>query len=96
MGFGSVSIPAIFEPELLYGVLPDGSIVFSDSSTYRLKLASPDGGASVERVITRPISPQPVTPAIQRAWHEQQAADLVRAERAGWRSLGRVGVPLLP
>ncbi|MDE2783457.1 MAG: 6-bladed beta-propeller [Gemmatimonadota bacterium] len=96
MGFGSVSIPAIFEPELLYGVLPDGSIVFSDSSTYRLKLTSPDGGASVHRVITRPIGPQPVTPAIQRAWHEQQAADLVRAERAGWRSLGRVGVPFYP
>ena len=96
MGFGPMSMPAIFEPELLYGVLPDGSIVFSDSSTYRLKLASPDGGARVERVITRPISPQPVTPAIQRAFHEQQAADLDRAERAGWTTLGRVDVPFYP
>ncbi|MXX71573.1 MAG: hypothetical protein F4Y73_06885 [Gemmatimonadetes bacterium] len=96
MGFGSVSMPAIFEPELLYSVLPDGSIVFSDSSTYRLKLASPDGVARVQRVITRPVSPQPVTPAIQRAWHEQQAADLDRAERAGWRTLGRVDVPFYP
>lgn len=96
MGFGSISTPAIFEPELLYGVLPDGAIVFSDSSTYRLKLASPDGGARVERLITRPISPQPVTPAIKRAWHEQQASDLVRAERAGWTTLGRVDVPFYP
>ena len=96
MGFGSISTPAIFEPELLYGVLPDGTIVFSDSSTYRLKLASPDGGARVERVITRPISPEPVTPAIQRAWHEQQAEDLDQAERAGWTTLGRVDVPFYP
>lgn len=96
MGFGSISTPAIFEPELLYGVLPDGTIVFSDSSTYRLKLASHDGGARVERLITRPISPQPVTPAIERAWHEQQASDQVRAERAGWTTLGRVDVPFYP
>lgn len=96
MGFGSVSMPAIFEPELLYGVLPDGTIVFSDSSTYKLRLASPDGGARVERVITRPISPQPVTPAMQRAFHEQQAVDLDRAARAGWRTLGRVDVPFYP
>ena len=96
MGFGSISMPAIFEPELLYGVVPDGTIVFSDSSTYRLKLASPDGSARVERVITRPISPQPVTPAIQRTWHEQRASEQVRAERAGWRSLGRVDVTFYP
>ncbi len=96
MGFGSISTPAIFEPELLYGVLPDGTIVFSDSSTYRLKLASPDGSARVERLITRPISPKPVTPAIQRAWHEQQASDLVRAEQVGWTTLGRVDVPFYP
>ena len=88
MGFGRVSMPAIFEPELLYGVLPDGTIVFSDSSTYKLKLTSPDGGARLARVITRPISPQPVTPTMQRAWHAQQAAEQLRAERAGWRSLG--------
>ncbi|MDE0359361.1 MAG: hypothetical protein OXN92_16690 [Gammaproteobacteria bacterium] len=96
MGFGSVSMPAIFEPELLYGVLPDGTIVFSDSTTYRLKLASSDGGARVERVVIRPISPQPVTPAIRRAWQEQRAADRVRAERAGWRSLGRADVSFYP
>lgn len=98
MGFGPISMPAIFEPELLYGVLPDGSIVFSDSSTYRLKLTSPDsdGGARLARVITRPIGPQPVTPTMQKAWHARQAADQLRAERAGWRSLGRVDVSFYP
>ena len=96
MGFGSISLPAIFEPELLYGVLPDGTIVFSDSSTYKLKLTPPDAGRRVGRVVTRPISPQPVTPAVQRTWHERQAAENLRAERAGWRSLGRVDVAFYP
>ena len=33
---------------------------------------------------------------MQRAFHEQQAADLDRAGRAGWRTLGRVDVPFYP
>jgi len=95
MGFGSISMAAIFQPELLYGVLPDGTIVFSDSSTYKLKLTRPDG-KRVERVITRPIAPQPVTATMQMAWREQRAADQLRAERAGWTSLGSFDPPFYP
>ncbi|MCY4399711.1 MAG: hypothetical protein OXE96_10285 [Gemmatimonadetes bacterium] len=96
MGFGSMSMPAILEPELLYGMLPDGTVVFSDSSTYKLKLTPPDGRTHVERVITRSIYPQPVTATMQEAWHEQQAAELLRAERAGWTSLGSFDVAFYP
>ena len=96
MGFGSMSMPAIFEPELLYGMLPDGTVVFSDSSTYKLKLTPPDGRTHVERVITRSINPQPVTGAMQEAWHDQQEAELLRAERAGWTSLGSFDVAFYP
>ncbi len=96
MGFGSMSMPAIFEPELLYGMLPDGTVVFSDSSTYKLKLIPPDGRARVERVITRPFNPQPVTAMMQEAWHEQQAAERLRAERAGWTTFASFDVPFYP
>ena len=96
MGFGSMSMSAIFQPELLYGMLPDGTVVFSDSSTYKLKLTPPDGRTHVERVITRSINPQPVTATIQDAWHDQQAAERLRAERAGWTSLGSFDVPFYP
>ena len=96
LGFGSMSTPAIFEPELLYGMLPDGTIVFSDSSTYKLKLTPPDRRTHVERVIVRSINPQPVTRAVQEAWHEQQEAELLRAERAGWTLLGSFDVAFYP
>ena len=87
-GFGSITLPTVFEPELLFGVLPDGTVVHSDSSAYHLKLTPPDA-SRVERVITRPISPRPVTPAVQEAYLKQRDAEwearLRRAEQAGRR-----------
>ncbi len=63
----------VFEPDILMGVLLDGRVVFSDSSAYALKITG-DGGTSVESVITRPLEPQPVTPAIEEAEMERQQA----------------------
>ncbi len=87
-GFGSLTQPAVFEPELLFGVLPDGTVVHSDSSAYHLKLTPPDASL-VERVITRPINPRPVTPAVQEAYRKQSDAErearVRRAEQAGRR-----------
>ena len=87
-GFGSITQPAVFEPELLFGVLPDGTVVHSDSSAYHLKLTPPDA-SRVERVIMRPITPGPVTPAVQEAYRKQrdaeQEARFRRAEQAGRR-----------
>lgn len=59
----------IFEPELLAGVLPNGNIVYSDSSTFALKIASADGGGHFQ-TITRPILPEPVTPSVEEAYHD--------------------------
>lgn len=63
--------PPHFEPLLLMGLLPDGGIVYSDSSAYTLKVAAPDDG-SLSRTITRPIHPQPVTPRIQELARQRQ------------------------
>jgi len=62
-----LSPPPVFEPRLLAGALPDGSIVHSDSSAYALKITPPDA-RKVTRVIRRPLRPEPVTPAIRREY----------------------------
>jgi 6-bladed beta-propeller len=54
-----ISAARAFEPALLTGVLPDGRVVLSDSSTYALKLISGEGG--LQSVIRRPIAPRRVT-----------------------------------
>ena len=78
----------VFEPEVLAAVLPDGRVVFSDSSAYALKVTG-DGDPGVARIITRPLDPEPVTPAIERA--ETDRRDSVRvalgAPAAGQRML---------
>ncbi|MCY3679258.1 MAG: 6-bladed beta-propeller [Gemmatimonadetes bacterium] len=71
---GSMSIPALFEPRLLVGVLPDGGIAHSDSSAYALKV-TPPGGRMVERIIRRPFRPEALTPAVQRDYEERRAAE---------------------
>ena len=72
--------PPQFEPLLLMGLLPDGGIVYSDSSAYTLKLAAPDDG-SPSRIITRPIHPQPVTPRIEElARQKREEAQVTPAQ----------------
>ena len=75
-----VGFPAHFEPPLLVGILPDGGIVHSDSSTYALKI-TPSGSREVARMIRRPFEPEPVTPAMERDYEERRAA-LVSEQRA--------------
>ena len=53
-----------FEPRLRMTLLPDGGIVYADSSAYALKVTAPDGGGLV-RTITRPIQPRTVTRRIE-------------------------------
>ena len=54
-----------FEPGFHWDVLLDGTIAYSDSTAYAIKLASPDG--SVTDVLRRPLSPEPVSARIRRA-----------------------------
>jgi len=65
--------PLVFEPPLLAGVLPDGSIVHSDSSAYELKVTPPDAG-EVARIMRRPLRPEPVTPKVEKDYAEEQEA----------------------
>ena len=94
LGMGQTTV---FEPEVLAAVLPDGRVVFSDSSAYALKVTG-DGDPGVARIVTRPLDPEPVTPAIERA--EMDRRDSVRvavgAPAAGQRILqfpGSDGTP---
>ena len=54
-----------FEPEFHWDVLPDGTIAYSDSSAYAIKLARPDG--SVTDVLRRPLSPERVSQRVRQA-----------------------------
>ena len=54
-----VGPPVAFGPLMLMGVLPDGSVAFSDSTAYSIKIARP--GADVWRIMRRPLRPIPVT-----------------------------------
>ena len=69
-----------FEPPLQMSLLPDGGIVYADSSSYALKVAAPDGGGLV-RTITRPIPPRPVTPRIE-AEHKRKQEEIGEERRA--------------
>jgi hypothetical protein len=75
-----------FEPQLYAAALPDGGVVVSDSSAYALRLIGPDGG--VRRTLQRPLRPQRVTPAMERAERERRLASLTSggvtmSDRAG-------------
>ena len=77
-----------FIPRLAVGALPDGAVAYTDSSAYAIKVISPDG--NLVRVLTRPISPEPVTDRIKEAEIQRQLAllegtDNLGADRAGGR-----------
>ena len=58
-----------YEPPFLAGVLPDGSVVHSDSSAYALQVTPPDA-SRVDRVIRRPLRPRPVTREMEDTYNE--------------------------
>ena len=80
--FGGLVMPGIFEPRLLAGVLPDGGLVYSDSSAYALKVTPPDS-RDVARIISRPFQPEPVTDAVKEEYEEQQERRREEAGREG-------------
>ena len=63
-----------FRPEFHWGVLPDGSVAFADSSTYTVKIAAI--GSGVVRVLRRPIRPELVTNRIMRAERRRRLDEL--------------------
>ncbi len=63
-----------FEPELLWDILPDGGIVYSDSTAYRIRVMDPAG--RVIRTLTRPFAPKPVTRGVRSAMRDRSLARL--------------------
>ncbi|MCY4571775.1 MAG: 6-bladed beta-propeller [Gemmatimonadetes bacterium] len=84
VGAGLLPSGRLFEPQVHMDLLPDGAIVYSDSSAYALKITGPGGGRTV-RTITRPFEPEPVTPRIEEEYRRRQEERDSQGER-------RVGV----
>ena len=89
--FGGLVMPSIFEPTLLAGVLPDGGLVYSDSSAYALKVTPPDS-RDVTRIISRPFEPEPVTEAIEEEYEEEQER---RREEGGEAGSAAGGIAMI-
>jgi hypothetical protein len=64
-----VSFETLYEPELLWDVLPDGTIAYSDSTAYVIKFAQPTGRLTA--VLRRPMEPEPVTRRIRSQAREE-------------------------
>ena len=70
-----------FAPRLYWGVMPDGGVAFSDSTTYAVKIA--EAGAGIVRILTRPIPPKPVTDRVIRTERRRRLAELEEEAEPG-------------
>lgn len=71
---GGLGGPPEFSPDLYWGVLPDGTVAFSDSSTYGVRIVV--AGSDVVRNLTRPLAPEPVTDRFVRAERDRRLKEL--------------------
>lgn len=71
---GGSTGPPEFSPDLFWGVLPDGSVAFSDSSIYAINIAV--AGTGVTRVLSRPFPPQQVTDRLIREEKDRRLKEL--------------------
>lgn len=77
-----------FRPPLIVGALPRGGVAYTDSTAYAIKVAGADG--TLERVLTRPFVPEPVTDRIRQDERERRLKRLEGDWEAG-RSGGERG-----
>ncbi|MYB04842.1 MAG: hypothetical protein F4Y24_00680 [Gemmatimonadetes bacterium] len=73
---GATDEPRRFDPALLFDVLPDGSVAYSDSAGYSIKLVTGDGAPI--GTISRPINPEPVTPEVETTVRDSAMATFER------------------
>jgi hypothetical protein len=67
----------VFEPDLHFGILPDGSLAVVDSVTYAVKVVGKDG--VVRRTLMRAIEPRPVTRRDEDREREKRMASLAES-----------------
>jgi hypothetical protein len=82
----AVSGPRLFEPTVRMDLLPNGAIIYADSSTYQLKITGSGGGRPV-RTIARPFRPEPVTPRIEEEYRRRREERNESKHRPGTISL---------
>ncbi len=70
----SMSPETLLVPPLLAGALTGGGVVFSDSLAYRISVADTQG--EVERVLTRPLLPRPMTDRICATARDHNLAEM--------------------
>ena len=70
-----------FRPSFHWGVLPDGSVAFADSSTYTVRIATGESG--VLRLLRRPIQPEVVTNRLMRSEKRRRLAELQAKAKPG-------------
>ncbi len=63
-----------FIPPLIAGALPWGGVAYTDSSAYAIKVVGADG--RLERVLARPLVPEPVTDRIRQNEKERRLKGL--------------------
>ena len=73
---GATDEPRRFDPGLLFDVLPDGSVAYSDSVGYSIKLVAGDG--ALVGTIARPIGPEPVTAELETTVRDSAMAEFER------------------
>ena len=78
-----------FIPPLSAGALPGGGVAYTDSSAYAIKVAGADG--TLERVLTRPFVPEPVTDRIRQDERERRLKRLEGDPLGAGRSGGERG-----
>ena len=76
----NLGLPRPFQlsPGLHWGVLPDGSVAFADSTAYAIKVAGAGTGVSriLTRPFTRPFPPEPMTDRLIRAEKDRRLKDM--------------------
>ena len=73
---GATDEPREFDPALLFDVRPDGSVAYSDSAGYSIKLVAGDGEPI--GTISRPINPEPVTTEVETTVRDSAMATFER------------------
>ena len=66
--------PPVFSPRLYWDVLPDGTVAYSDSSTYAVRIVA--AGTGVERILTRPFPPERVTDRVIKEEKDRRLEEL--------------------